>query len=118
MPEEQSVYTGEERRRYARELATVVTKITTLHEDVTEVKSVLRELTAAITKLALIEERQTQFSAAQERAFAAISKLGDRVAELEKKVPEQSRVAVWIDRAIMATVGAVLLYVAKKVGLM
>ena len=105
-------------RRSAGEFATVVAKISTLHEDVTEVKSVLRELTTAITKLALIEERQMQFSAAQERAFNAISKLSDRVADLEKRVPEQSRVAVWVDRAIMATVGAVLLYMAKHTGLM
>lgn len=105
-------------RRTASELATVTTKISTLHEDVTEVKNVLRELTTAITKLALIEERQMQFSAAQERAFNAISKLSDRVAELEKRVPEQSKVAVWVDRAIMATVGATLLFVAKKTGLL
>lgn len=105
-------------RRNAGEIATVAAKIATLHEDVAEVKSVLRELTTAITKLALIEERQMQFSAAQERAFNAISKLSDRVADLEKRVPEQSKVAIWVDRAIIATAGAALLYVAKHTGLM
>lgn len=105
-------------RRNAGEIATVAAKIATLHDDVAEVKTVLRDLTAAITKLALVEERQLQLTSALDRAFAAISKLSDRLFVIERTIPEQSKVAIWVDRAIIATAGAALLYVAKHTGLM
>lgn len=104
-------------RRSAGEIATVAAKIATLHEDVAEVKAVLRDLTAAITKLALVEERQLQMTSALDRAFAAISKLSDRLFVIERKLPEQSRIAAWVDRAVVAVVAVTLMYVAKKVGL-
>lgn len=118
MNDEIKAYWDGVERRNVSELAAVTAKISTLHDDVVEVKGVLRELTAAITKLALVEERQVQFAAAQERMFSAIGKISDRVSELEKRVPEQSRIAIWVDRGIFALAAAALMYVGKSVGLL
>lgn len=93
-------------------------KLETLHEDVGEIRTALRELTNAVTRLALVEERQTQAAAALERAFKALGVIESRVSEIEKKVPEVTRASVWMDRAVMATCGAALMYVAKSTGLL
>ena len=108
-------YDGPERRTNP-ELMDV--KISMLHQDVSEMKTVLRELTSAITRLALVEERIATASAAQERAFAAIDKIEGRITKIEQKMPEYSRVSIWVDRGIWAAAAAAVLYVAKKVGLM
>ena len=108
-------YEGPERRTNP-ELMDV--KISMLHQDVSEMKTVLRELTSAITRLALVEERIAIASAAQERAFAAIDKNETRIAKIEQKLPEYSRVSIWVDRGVWAAAAAAVLYVAKKVGLM
>ena len=73
-------YEGPERRTKS-ELMDV--KISMLHQDVSEMKTVLRELTSAITRLALVEERIATASAAQERAFAAIDKIEAALKERE-----------------------------------
>ncbi len=93
-------------------------RLDTLHEDVGEVKSALKELANAITKLALIEERQTQAAAAQERAFGAIERIEERVAALEMQVPANKRVSVWVDRAMYASAGLLVMFVLKKAGAM
>lgn len=92
-------------------------RLDTLHEDVGEVKSALRELAAAVTRLALIEERQTQAAAAQERAFGALENLERRIARLEQQAPANKRVSVWIDRAMFAAMGLLVMFVFKKVGI-
>lgn len=88
-----------------------------LHEDVSEMKSVLKDLATAITKLALIEERQANAAAALERAFGALERVEARVAALEKDVPANKRVNVWVDRAIWAGLGLLAMTVMKKSGL-
>lgn len=93
-------------------------RLETLHEDVGEIRTALRELTSAVTKLALIEERQAQAAAAQERAFKALDNVERRVTEIEKRLPEVTRNSIWMDRAVMATCGAALMYVAKSTGLL
>jgi hypothetical protein len=93
-------------------------RLDTLHEDVGEVKSALKELANAITKLALIEERQTQAATAQERAFGAIERIEKRVAKLEMQAPANKRVSVWVDRAMYASAGLLVMFVLKKAGVM
>lgn len=100
-------------------------RLDTLHEDVGEVKSALKELANAITKLALIEERQTQAAAAQERAFGAIDRtekrverIEERVSKLEIQAPANKRVSVWVDRAMYASAGLLVMFVLKKAGVM
>ena len=46
-------------------------QLKTLHEDVSEMKSVLKDLATAITKLALIEERQANAAAALVQSCAS-----------------------------------------------
>jgi phage shock protein A len=97
-------------------LALVSSRMTALHEDITEMKLVLRELTAAITKLALIEQQQAQAAHAQERAFKSLEKVEQRVSELERRMPEFSRSSAWVDRAVWATAAASLVMLFKKSG--
>lgn len=104
--------------RQAEYVALLDNRLSTLHEDVGEIKTVLKDLTSAITRLALVEERMTNASAAQERAFKAIEAQDKRLQELEKKVPELHRTASWIDKGIWAAVAALATYVLKKVGIL
>jgi hypothetical protein len=99
-------------------LAILKHRIETMHEDFTEMRTVLKELSAAITRLALVEERQAQSNEAQERAFKVLSALEQRVSDLEKRVPETNRTTLWLDRAALTAVAAVFLYVSKQVGLL
>lgn len=75
----------------------------------------MNELTQAIMKLALIEERLAVAARTQERAFVAIEKLEERMALLEQKVPMHDRATMWVDRGIMAIVGAAVMFVWDKV---
>lgn len=99
-------------------LAILKHRIETMHEDFTEMRTVLKELSAAITRLALIEERQGQSNEAQERAFKVLAALEQRVSALEKRVPENNRTTLWLDRAALSAVAAVFVYIAKQVGLL
>lgn len=92
-------------------------RLEVLHNDVTDMKDVLKSLTSAVTRLALIEERQAQAAAAQERSFRAIEGVEKRVADIEKRMPEQDRTAKYVEMLLTALAVAALLYAAKKVGL-
>lgn len=46
------------------DVAILAERLSSLHSDVSEIKSVMRDLTAAITQLALVEERQANVAAA------------------------------------------------------
>lgn len=111
----ETTWSGEERRRDVKELNELATKLLSLHEDVSEIKGALRDLTSAITKLALIEERQTVTNAALERAFVAISRVEDRLTELERLAPINNQSRVWVERFVMAVIGAALLFVWEQV---
>lgn len=93
-------------------------RLEVLHNDVSDMKDVLKSLTSAVTRLALIEERQAQAAAAQERSFRALENIERRVSDLEKRVPEQDKVAKYIDMFLVATAVVVLTYVAKHAGLL
>lgn len=92
-------------------------KLEALHTDVSDIKSALDRLSDAITKLALVEQQQSQIAAALERAFKAIAKVEDRVTAIEQAQPVHTEVAKWVDRGLMALVGAGALIVAKSMGL-
>jgi len=108
-------YSGTERRREAKEVTELATKLLTLHADVSEIKNALRDLTFAINKLALIEERQTVTNASLERAFVAITKVENRLFELERLAPMNSQSRMWVERFVVALCGAVLVFVWEKV---
>src|SRR5574343_931372 len=89
-------------------------RMQTLHGDVSEIKDTLKDLTTAIHKLAIVEERLANTNAAQERAFKAISIMEKRLDTLEKLAVSNTQTAVWVDRGIMAIVGAALMFVWDK----
>lgn len=93
-------------------------KLEVLHADVGEIKSALGKLSDAIIKLALIEERQTTASAALERAFAALERVESRLALLERSNINSGRTSGWVDKAVTAGVGVLLLLVLKRAGLL
>jgi hypothetical protein len=100
------------------ELTSLTVKIGVLHEDVSEMKSVLRELAGAITKLALIEQQQAYSAQAMERAFSTLGALEKRIATIEQRMPEVARTSVWVDRAVWGGAAAAVMYMAKKIGLL
>lgn len=91
-------------------------KLEALHGDVGEIKSALSELSKAITKLAVVEQQQSQNAAALERAFSALDKLELRIAALEKTQPQQTEIAKWVDRALLALAGAAAALIYKAMG--
>lgn len=98
------------------QVAALTVKLDMLHGDIADIKSAMDKMTDAITKLALVEQRQGQTAEAMERAFKAISKVEDRVSALEQAQPTAKKTEVWVDRFVMAVVGAFLMYMAKKLG--
>lgn len=107
-------YNGPERRSNMVEITNLTNRLQSLHDDVSDIKSALSELTRAINKLAVIEERQAVTSASIERAFAAIAKVEARLLELEKVAPENHRIGAWVDRFVMAVVGAAIMMIWDK----
>lgn len=93
-------------------------RLSMLHEDVGEMKTVLRELTSAVNKLALVEQQQVQMAQAIERAFGTIEKIENRVTEIEKRLPEVTRTSIWVDRAVWSTAAAAMVFILKKNGLL
>lgn len=90
-------------------------RLQTLHTDVSDIKGTLKDLTTAINKLALVEERITNAAAAQERTFKALEKLEERIDNLEKAQVIDDNTSKWIDRGIVAFVGAAAAYIWEKV---
>ncbi|MCK9515660.1 MAG: hypothetical protein WCZ20_01380 [Hydrogenophaga sp.] len=72
----------------------------------TSMEQAVRTLTDQVGKLVLIEERQSQMFEAQERAFRALSELERRVRTLELVEPITRRTNVWVERAVLAAIGA------------
>lgn len=105
--------------------AVLAHKVDTMHQDVTELRSVLRDLTQAINKLALVEERQHQVTAAQERAFKVLEKIEAKIEQIEGRVvaleiaePEQKRAAGWVTAAVWAAAGLAVTLVLGKMGML
>ena len=90
-------------------------KLHTLHTDVSDIKGTLKDLTAAINKLALVEERLSNTTAAQERSFKAIERLEERIDELEKKNINADNTSKWLDRGLVAALGAFFAFIWERV---
>ena len=92
-------------------------KLDLLHEDVSDMKTVLKELTAAISRLAVVESDQGHIRDGQERTFKVLEKLEARVTVLEQLAVTSKQTNLWIEKGLWAAAAAALMYVAKKVGL-
>lgn len=95
----------------------IAAQLRNLHDDVGDVKRSLAQLTNAITKLALVEERQANLHEVQTRCFAEIATLNTRIQTIETKLPEHTRVAMWVDRATWGVLGVAGAYIVKKLQL-
>ena len=93
-------------------------RLEALHRDVHDIKTALKDLTAAITKLALIEERQIHAAKSLDRAFAALERLESRVARLEVAAPMNGQASEWMVRGMWAFTAALMVIVAKRIGLL
>ena len=101
-----------------REQSGISVKLDLLHDDVSDMKSVLKDLTIAINRLAVVEERQTQAAAALERAFGALERVEGRLAVLELQGVSSKQTNDWMGKAVWAAVAAVAVFAGKKVGLL
>ena len=108
-------YNGPDRRSGSADITLLSLKFDTIHADVTEIKGAIREMTAAVNKLAVIEERLATAVSAQERAFSTIAKIEERVTLLEQKAPINDKTTVWVDRVVLAVIGAALMFIWDKV---
>lgn len=90
-------------------------RLQTLHTDVADIKGSIKELTSAINKLALVEERISNAVAAQERAFKALEKMEERIEKLEKAQVIDDNMSKWVDRGIVAFVGAAAAYLWERI---
>lgn len=97
------------------DVALLSAKLQTLHTDVSDIKGSLKDLAAAINKLALVEERLSNATAAQERSFKALEKLEERIDELEKKTINTDNTSKWIDRGLIAALGAFFAFIWERV---
>ena len=103
----------------------VITRLGLLSEDVGELKETLRQIASAVTRLALVEERQMQTNEALSRAFKQIDKvelkltgIEQRLGSLERLQPQQQQTSAWVTTMLLATAGAAVMFVAKKVGIL
>ena len=97
------------------DITVLSTRIQTLHSDVADIKGTLKDLTSAINKLALVEERISNAVAAQERSFKAIEKLEGRIDALEMKTVTADNTNKWLDRGLVAVLGAFFAFIWERV---
>ena len=103
---------GQERREGMNILTE---KIATLHTDVTDIKHSIKDLTMAINKLAVVEERLSNSNASLDRLYKLHTRLDARIDELEKKSQSIGTSAKWIDRSLVAIIGAFCVFVWEKI---
>jgi hypothetical protein len=114
----------QERRMQDPNMMIVAARLESFEASFDDLKGDMRKMAEAVTKLAVMEERQVSANHAQERAFNAIKRVEDDVIAVRTKVSaleiagvDSKRTSAWIDRAVLAIVLAVALFVAAKVGL-
>jgi hypothetical protein len=99
------------------EIALLTNKVESLHEDMSERKTVMRDIANALTRLAIIDERQEKMSETQGRIFKLLDNHGERINELEKDDRRQSLAVSWVFGATWAAAGAFGMVVLKVLGL-
>lgn len=97
-------------------IKTLEFRLSTLHEDVRDVRGSMNKLAEAITKLALVEERQAQTNTVMVNTSSKIDALDSRIKLLEVQAPSANRASQWMDRGVVFAVGALVMFVLKKVG--
>lgn len=99
----------------------VAERISSLHEDVTDLRNDMREsykeMSEAIKSLIRLEEKQMTLYVSYEELKKSHVEQERRLDALEKQQPETTRIISMAYKAIWAAVAAVAGFVAKAVGL-
>lgn len=90
------------------DLAVAISKIESLSEDMSDIKTSMRELAQAVSRLAVVEERQATTNEAMGRLFKVIETIDTRVKVLEQAAPIQQQSSDWVQGAVKYIVAAVL----------
>jgi hypothetical protein len=113
-----------DRRMPDHNMALVAARLESFETSFDDLKGDMRKMAEAVTKLAVMEERQVSANQAQERAFNAIKRVEDDVSKVKTKVialeiagVDSKRTSAWIDRAVLAIVLAVAMFIAAKAGI-
>jgi hypothetical protein len=93
-------------------------KLNQMSQELSEIKTDMKQLVAAMTRLALAEERIGQVNSALERSFRRIDALEQASVQQRIDGSSATRATVWVDRGIVAAVGAAAMFIAKKTGLL
>ena len=99
------------------ELAVLNVRLSTLHEDVSDIKTALGKLTDAVTRLALVEQALAQVASTQERVFRALDAQDTRLKSVETSMPELKKTTTWMDKAVIAIASALFAFAMFKFGL-
>lgn len=89
-------------------------RLSSIHDDMREVKSSMTKLADAMTKLALVEREQTHTSFLLAQSNTRTDELEDRVRALEARSPDATRTTAWMDRGVIFVLGLAAMYVLKQ----
>lgn len=100
----------------------VAERISSLHEDVTDLRNDMREsykeMSEAIKSLIRLEEKQMTLYSSYEELKKSQADQEKRLDALEKEQPETKRIVGYAYKAMWAAVAAVAAFAAKALGLM
>lgn len=100
----------------------VAERISSLHEDVTDLRNDMREsykeMSEAIKSLIRLEEKQMNLYVSYEELKKSQIEQERRIDAIEKEQPETKRMVGYGYKAMWLAVAAVLGFIAKAVGLM
>lgn len=100
----------------------VAERISSLHEDVTDLRNDMREsykeMSEAIKSLIRLEEKQMTLYVSYEELKKSQTEQERRIDALEKQQPETQRVIAWAYKAIWGAAVTIAVFVAKSVGFM
>lgn len=74
----------------------------------TSIEKTMLDLADKVGRLILIEERQTRTTEALTRVFDTLKAYDERLRALELAQPITNRTNVWVERAVIAVVGAAM----------
>lgn len=99
----------------------VAERISSLHEDVTNLRNDMREsykeMSQAIQTLVRLEEKQLSLNQTAEETKKNFKELESRIDALEREQPMQKQVTKWIVGAVGSIVAAAAMFVAKMLGI-
>lgn len=100
----------------------LIGRVSSMEAHMLDLKEGVKALNDGMQHLIRIEERQQADRDSIKRAFTAIEELERRTSTLETNLAlvEQStgKTGGWVEKGVFAVVGAAMMFVAKKVGLM